>query len=63
MDNKPVKVAGQLFWANWMKEPNTKFNESNTKFECTLGMLSEKASDALRELGIKVKNKDIMGNR
>lgn len=62
MDNKPVKVAGQLFWANWMKEPNTKFNESNTKFECTLGMLSEKASDALRELGIKVKNKDIMGN-
>lgn len=62
MDNKPVKVSGQLFWANWMKEFNTKFNEDNTKYECTLGMLSDKACEALKEQGIVIKNKDTMGN-
>lgn len=60
-DNKPVRVAGELFWANWMAEFNTKFNEDNTKYECTLGMLSDKAAEALEELGIKIKNKDTMG--
>lgn len=58
---KPVKVAGQLFWANWMKEYNTKFNEDNAKYECTIGALSDKAVVALEELGIKIKEKDIMG--
>ncbi len=62
MDNKPVKVSGQLFWANWMKEFNTKFNEDNQKYECTLGMLSDKACEALKELGIVIKNKPEMGN-
>ena len=62
MDNKPVKVSGQLFWANWMKEFNTKFNEDNTKYECTIGMLSDKACEALKEQGIVIKNKDTMGN-
>jgi len=62
MDNKPVKVSGQIFWANWMKEFNTKFNEDNTKYECTLGMLSDKACEALKEQGIVIKNKDTMGN-
>ena len=62
MDNKPVKVSGQLFWANWMKEHNKKFNEDNTKYECTLGMLSDKACEALKGLGIMIKNKDTMGN-
>lgn len=62
MDNKPVKVSGQLFWANWMKEFNTKFNEDNKKYECTLGMLSDKACEALKEQGIVIKNKDTMGN-
>jgi len=62
MDNKPVKIAGQLFWANWMKEFNTKFNEDNTKYECTIGMLSDKACEALKGLGIVIKNKDTMGN-
>jgi hypothetical protein len=62
MENqKPVKVQGQLFWANWMEEYNTKFNQDNTKYECTLGMLSDKAAEALEELGIKIKNKDTMG--
>ena len=62
MDNKPVKVSGQLFWANWMKDLNTRFNEDNTKYECTLGMLSDKACEALKEQGIVIKNKDTMGN-
>ena len=62
MDNKPVKVSGQLFWANWMKDLNTRFNEDNTKYECTLGMLSDKACEALKEQGIIIKNKDTMGN-
>ena len=62
MDNKPVKVSGQLFWANWMKEHNKKFNEDNTKYECTLGTLSDKACEALKGLGIVIKNKDTMGN-
>jgi hypothetical protein len=62
MDNKPVKVSGQLFWANWMKEHNKKFNEDNTKYECTLGMLSDKACEALKGQGIVIKNKDTMGN-
>ncbi len=58
---KPLKIAGQLFWANWMKEFNTKFNDDNTKYECTLGMLSDKAASALDDIGVKVKEKDIMG--
>ena len=62
MDNKPVKVSGQLFWANWMKEFNTKFNEDNTKYECTVGMLSDAACEALKGLGIVIKNKPDMGN-
>ena len=62
MDIKPVKIAGQIFWANWMKEFNTKFNEDNTKYECTIGMLSDKACEALKEQGIVIKNKDTMGN-
>ena len=62
MDNKPVKIAGQIFWANWVKEFNTKFNEDNTKYECTIGMLSDKACEALKEQGIVIKNKDTMGN-
>lgn len=61
-DLKPVKVSGELFWSNYMGEFNTHFNEDNTKYECTLGMLSDKAVAALEELGIKVKNKESMGN-
>ena len=62
MDNKPVKIAGQLFWSNWMHQDNTKFNEDNKKYECTLGKLSDKACEALKELGIQIKNKPEMGN-
>lgn len=58
---KPVKVAGELYWSNWMKEHNKKFNEANDKYECTLGQLSEAACAKLEELGIKLKDKDTMG--
>ncbi len=30
---KPIKIAGDLFWANWMKEYNTRFNTDNKKYE------------------------------
>jgi len=58
---KPIKIAGDLFWANWMKEYNTRFNTDNKKYECTIGNLSDKAAEALKELGIQIKEKDTMG--
>ena len=61
MDMKPVKIGGELFWANWMNQYNTKFNEDNKKYECTIGNLSDKAAEALKELGIQIKEKDSMG--
>lgn len=62
MDIKPVKIAGELFWSNWMHQFNTKFNEANDKYECTIGNLSDKAAEALKELGVQIKNKESMGN-
>lgn len=59
---KPVKVAGEIFWSNWMNNFNTKFNEDNKKYECTIGNLSDAACAKLKELGINIKNKDGMGN-
>ena len=61
MDIKPVKIGGELFWSNWMHQYNTKFNEDNKKYECTIGNLSDKAAEALKELGIQIKEKDTMG--
>lgn len=61
MDMKPVKIGGELFWANWMAQFNTKFNEENNKYECTIGNLSDKAAEALQGLGIQIKEKDNMG--
>lgn len=62
MDIKPVKISAELFWSNWMENYNTKFNEDNKKYECTLGNISDKAAEALKELGIQIKNKPDMGN-
>jgi len=59
---KPVKIEGELFWANWMKEFNTRFNEANVKYECTIGNLTDESVEALKSLGVNVKNKDNMGN-
>jgi len=58
---KPVKVAGELYWSNWMKEYNKKFNDDNDKYECTLGQLSVDSCGRLEQLGIKIKEKDTMG--
>lgn len=61
-DLKPVKVSGQLYWNQYLTTFNTKFNEDNTKYECTLCHLSDAAAAKLEELGIKVKNKPEQGN-
>ncbi len=58
---KPIRINGELFWSKWMGEFNTKFGDT-TKYECTIGNLSEKAKEALEGMGIKVKYKDNMGN-
>jgi hypothetical protein len=62
MDNKPVKIVGELFWSNWMNNFNKKFNEANDKYECTIGNLSSGDVEKLESLGIKIKTKDNMGN-
>lgn len=59
---KPVRVSGELFWSKWMGKFNTKFNEANNKYECTIGQLSDKSVEALQKMGIKIKHKDNMGS-
>lgn len=60
---KPVRVTGTLYWTKWMSEYNTHFNEDNTKYECTLGDISEdKAQQLFEDLGIKRKTKEGQGN-
>ena len=59
---KPVKVQGKLYWNQYMTEFNTHFNSDNTKYECTLGNLSDAAVEALKSLGVSVKNKPEQGN-
>jgi hypothetical protein len=61
-DLKPVKIQGELFWTKWMNQLNTKFNEANDKYECTIGNISSDDAAKLTSLGIKVKNKESMGN-
>jgi len=59
---KPVRISGDLFWTKWMGEFNKAFNEDNTKYECTIGNLSDPACEALKKLGVKIKNKEGQGN-
>lgn len=61
-DMKPVRITGTLYWTQWMTKINTKFNEDSTKYECTIGDLSDKDCEALKALGIKIKNKEGQGN-
>jgi hypothetical protein len=61
ISEKPIKISGQLFWAQWMGEFNTKFDETNERYECVLGALSDKAVEALEGLGVRAKEKDSMG--
>lgn len=61
MSNQSVRIEGELFWAKWMETPNTKFNPDNTKYECTIGNLSDADAKKLESLGVKIKQKDSMG--
>lgn len=61
-DLKPVKIQGELFWSKWMAEFNTAFNSDNDRYECTIGNISDDDAAKLTGLGIKVKNKEAMGN-
>ena len=61
-NTKAVAIKGELFWSKWMNTFNTKFNELNTKYECTIGNISDNDAAALTGLGIKIKNKPEMGN-
>lgn len=56
-----VKIKGELFWAKWMKEINTKFNDKNDRFECVVGNISDADIKKLESLGIKMKHKDTQG--
>ena len=59
---KPVRIVGTLYWTQWMSKINKAFNEDSTKYECTIGDLSDKDCEALKAMGIKIKNKDGQGN-
>ena len=61
-DLKPVKINGELFWNKWMGEFNTAFNTDNDRYECTIGNINDDDAAKLTGLGIKVKNKESMGN-
>lgn len=60
-DLKPVKVKAEVFFAKDAYIINTRFDEDNKKYQLTLGNLSEAACDALQNMGIKIKNKEIPG--
>ena len=60
-DLKPVRIQGEIFFAYDMYNLNTKFDEDNKKYQCTIGNLSDAACEALTELGIKIKQKDLAG--
>ncbi len=57
-----VKIKGELFWAKWMKELNTKFNPDNDRYEAVVGNISDDDVKKLGTLGIKIKNKEGQGN-
>jgi hypothetical protein len=60
-DLKTIKVAGEIFYAQDMTKFNTTFNPDNDRYICTLGQLSDKAVEALSEIGVMVKSHDTKG--
>ena len=60
-DLKTIKVAGEIFYAQDMAKFNTTFDPDNNRYICTLGQLSDKAVEALSEIGVKVKSHDTKG--
>lgn len=61
-DLKTVKIKAKVYWARWMNEFNTKHNEANNKYECTLGDISDSDVEKLASMGIKVKQKNYANN-
>ena len=59
--NKSVTIKGELFWTRDMNTFNTKFNPDNTKYQCTIGNISDADAKKLEGLGIKIKHKDAQG--
>lgn len=57
-----VKIKGELFWAKWMNEVNTKFNPDNDRYEAVVGNITDSDAEKLKGLGIKIKNKEGQGN-
>lgn len=60
-NSKSVVIKGELFWTRDMNNFNTKFNPDNTKYQCTIGNLSDDDAKKLEGLGIKIKHKDTQG--
>lgn len=60
-DLKPLRIQAEVFYAQDMHTLNLRFDEDNKKYACTLGSLSDKAAEALEDLGIKIKEKDVPG--
>lgn len=60
-DLKPIRIKATVFYPQDMSRINTTFDEDNKRYACTLGGLSEAACAALKELDIRVKQKDVPG--
>lgn len=60
-NNQSVVIKGELFWTRDMNNFNTKFNPDNTKYQCTIGNISDADAKKLEGLGIKIKHKDTQG--
>ena len=60
-NSKSVVIKGELFWTRDMNNFNTKFNPDNTKYQCTIGNLSDDDAKKLEGLGVKIKHKDSQG--
>ena len=55
--SKPIAIAATLYWASLQTK-----NDMSDKYQVDLGNLSDKATMALEEMGIDVKNKEGQGN-
>ena len=60
-NSKSVVIKGELFWTRDMNNFNTKFNPTNTKYQCTIGNISDADAKKLETLGVKIKNKESQG--
>ena len=57
-----VKIKAKVYWARWMNELNTQYNDANDRYECTLGDISDEDAEKLEAMGIKMKQKNFASN-